>query len=83
VLRTVIPSDFQHWSEASHAWAAIHQAFLNAQREYDLAFDAVRRGDPAAKATLVAAAVRLRQAQVELMHFVRHQQPRSRPNPDR
>ena len=80
--KAVATNDFHHWSQASSQWVAIYEAFLRAQRDYEVASMALREGDPTAKGALVAAAVRLRKAQIELMYFVRHRQPRTRPPTD-
>jgi hypothetical protein len=69
-------NDFECWFQASHQGAATYAAFLQAQREYEVAFEAVRQGDTMARQELVSTAVRLRAAQIEVMYFVRHGQRR-------
>ena len=72
----VVTTDFQQWFQASQQWAMIYEAFLRSQQEYMRACEAVRRGDIGARRNLVNAAVGLRAAQIELMHFTLHRQRR-------
>jgi hypothetical protein len=72
----VVTTDFQQWFQASQQWAMIYEAFLRSQQEYMRACEAVRLGDIGARRNLVNAAVGLRAAQIELMHFTLHRQRR-------